>query len=902
MTNKKYKIAIMGAPGAGKTVFFSSYFNLVTNLGQGKPISLNTLEALKEVNRIIEALFKKQIHGKEKLKEDIISFSVDSLEMDIRFLDVPGGGSKKRRDWEDHRFLPELKSSDGVLFFISADELLKNPERTLRDNGAFQEALSFLLENNSSRWNGGKSAPVVFVFTKGDAVQDVTVEQLRDKLTELFGRDRQKSSALAAFLSEGNSSFKAFKVVSIGTWPDQKNLPLEYEPQNVITPMEELYKMMKNLERERKKIKSAAIAVAALLVASTAVTWGMDQYRWSNTKTTVRNLVAASKFEEAIRAVDSFGKSYIFPDPIPLIPSALRGGTEKEALRTGIIKTYEKEQFSTLLPLIKNMDTAKMPDVKSERYLDASRKVEEYLSNSVFRTVNQPNYDTIQSIRWYFEAGQALLGKTPVHMTEKISDSGEALGLLERWLEFMPKLPEQWKSEGAQKAGELFAFWANMLPPDAEIEQVNEFVSSAAKIAENPNATAELKKLVNERTSAWQVMISSKWTAMAEHLIQEAASLLPEEGIGKINDLMKRGDVPEVIRTTLSTALKKEYLRLGETLSGEKNAGIDTIKDTLAKYPQMPEEAKKKLEDRIVSIAKEEASRISGEIEAVQSLEALGARLSDLNLSWPDYPVGKEETAKVFEKTFARLVSSELDHIVEKGAALTEKQDFAAAKEAYIASVETLTAKLQNSGLGAFGNGAVAEASEVQVKKLEELRQSHLSACKSSFDGLNSSKNKDEIAPVIEKLKAFTDLWPDAKEVSEAKKAVTFLDAVQNGAKGVLTIVNGDFTEADSLLDTPDMKILLKKGGKTLLETKTVDNEVRPAFGEKHEFTWDVGSSFDFVGIETGGVLGSDKEIYNVSVDAGGIFGYEKLNGTLKNSGNSLTIKMEIDLPESPWK
>ncbi len=140
---KKYRIAIMGASGAGKTVFLSSYFNLVTNLGQGKPISLNTPEASGEVGRIIRTLFKQQVPVKEKAKKDLIAYSVIPLDMDVSFIDVPEGGSKKRRDWQDHKFLPELKSADGVLFFLPADDLMKNPERILRENGTFQEALSF---------------------------------------------------------------------------------------------------------------------------------------------------------------------------------------------------------------------------------------------------------------------------------------------------------------------------------------------------------------------------------------------------------------------------------------------------------------------------------------------------------------------------------------------------------------------------------------------------------------------------------------------------------------------------------------------------------------------------------------------------------------------------------------
>ena len=34
MANKKFKVAILGAPGVGKTVFLGSYFNIVTNLRQ----------------------------------------------------------------------------------------------------------------------------------------------------------------------------------------------------------------------------------------------------------------------------------------------------------------------------------------------------------------------------------------------------------------------------------------------------------------------------------------------------------------------------------------------------------------------------------------------------------------------------------------------------------------------------------------------------------------------------------------------------------------------------------------------------------------------------------------------------------------------------------------------------
>jgi hypothetical protein len=128
------------------------------------------------------------------------------------------------------------------------------------------------------------------------------------------------------------------------------------------------------------------------------------------------------------------------------------------------------------------------------------------------------------------------------------------------------------------------------------------------------------------------------------------------------------------------------------------------------------------------------------------------------------------------------------------------------------------------------------------------------------------------------------------------------METVKNGVKAELMIIGGDFSAEDSFMDSPDMKIQLKKGNTLLLETKTVDNNARPSFNEKYPFTWDLQTGFSFVGIETAGMFGSDEEVFKVSVDAGGLFGYEKLNGTLKDRGNSIAVKLDITVPECPWK
>ena len=116
-----------------------------------------------------------------------------------------------------------------------------------------------------------------------------------------------------------------------------------------------------------------------------------------------------------------------------------------------------------------------------------------------FEKVGKENFEKVRSVAWYFEAGQALLGKAAPAVEGGAADTDEAFGFIERWLEYMPKLPEQWKKDGAGKAGELFASWAEMLNPAAGIEEVEAFIASAEKLSLNPAATEELKKLSFEK-------------------------------------------------------------------------------------------------------------------------------------------------------------------------------------------------------------------------------------------------------------------------------------------------------------------------------------------------------------------------------------------------------------------
>ena len=153
--NRKYKIAVMGATGVGKTVFFGSYFNLVTNLGKGsRPIMVKSQSSVNRITELITQLFQKHEVVQGTSERVDFSFSVDSLGMDVELFDIPGGFTQDMDAWVENKILPDLQRADGALFFISGEDLVKYPERVLKDNLVFARAISKIREHKSGDLKG----------------------------------------------------------------------------------------------------------------------------------------------------------------------------------------------------------------------------------------------------------------------------------------------------------------------------------------------------------------------------------------------------------------------------------------------------------------------------------------------------------------------------------------------------------------------------------------------------------------------------------------------------------------------------------------------------------------------------------------------------------------------------
>ena len=276
---EKYRIAIVGATGVGKTVFLGSYFNMMLfNVAfeggqQRRPISVKEQASVDKISEIIATLFeqRKLVLGTAERMD--FRFCVDSLDMDVTLFDVPGGYTQDMDRWIETDFVPDLRTADGILFFLSGEDLIHHLEKLLKDNMGFVRAISLVRGSQGGSRKGRRDVPITIIFTKGDTIPDVDVKTLQAKIAPLFQvacQDREDAGLLLKRLFKKGlfkkgKHVKCFKSTAMGKWPDPLTPPRDYQPENVVEPMEALYEAMHRVRRQHRRRKlGAAVAVAAL--------------------------------------------------------------------------------------------------------------------------------------------------------------------------------------------------------------------------------------------------------------------------------------------------------------------------------------------------------------------------------------------------------------------------------------------------------------------------------------------------------------------------------------------------------------------------------------------------------------------------------------------------------------
>ena len=199
---EKYTVAVMGAVGVGKTVFLGSYFHMKKKLGMGKhSVFENNQESWRKVKTMLDTLFVKKEPVAETSRHNDLGFSVPDLMMAVDLKSVPDGDTKNISGWAD-KVVSQLRRADGVICFISGEDLILHPDEISPDNTVFMKAISIFKRT----WSLGRTnIPVWFIVTKGDTIPDVSEDELKHVCVALFAPWKRRSLPLARRIASASS-------------------------------------------------------------------------------------------------------------------------------------------------------------------------------------------------------------------------------------------------------------------------------------------------------------------------------------------------------------------------------------------------------------------------------------------------------------------------------------------------------------------------------------------------------------------------------------------------------------------------------------------------------------------------------------------------------------------------
>ena len=499
--SKKYKIAVMGASGVGKTVFFASYFHQVTDIGVGKEhyqIAIKSQETDDKVTEIITQLFQNRTVVKGTDVRVDFSFSVPKLDMDIELFDLPGGFTENRKYWDDESVRKDLQEAKGVLFFISGEDLVNRPDVALKVNRAFTDAISEIRKHTGGDIKGRADVPICFILTKGDAIPNETEGTLTPRiraLIEAAEESQEQGNWLARTFFEKGKNVKVFKSVAMGKWDNAQTPPIDYSPVNVVEPMEYLFLSM---GKSQKKLVNTWIklgTVAAVIALSATVGFGywLDRNHWQNVLTDVQRARESDNYVKAIAILDDFKTPFL----ASFLPSFVRAGGELKTVRDDVYKDYEAALYAPIAPEIDKIDFSALPRV-DDLFLDTTKKIDEYLKVLRFAEINPDNYAKVRNSAWYFEMGrlfafeQNMDGVTPDEEFEFIVQS----------LNYEP--PETWREQVQARIGRLLRHWAMTLPQDAGIDELANYSGKVKQLDGYHELTDELMADLNRLRDTWE--------------------------------------------------------------------------------------------------------------------------------------------------------------------------------------------------------------------------------------------------------------------------------------------------------------------------------------------------------------------------------------------------------------
>jgi hypothetical protein len=652
---KQYKIAVMGATGSGKTVFFGSYFNSVINQGGGDfSVSPATPDSVKEISRITTTLFEEHLPVMGTAQRTDISFNVPSLGMQIILHDIPGGYTQDAHQWAEQKIIPDLESANGVLFFISGEDLIYHLKKCIEVNAAFTSAIDHLRIKQKS--TAREDVPVWFLFTKGDLIPNVALEDLQDAIK---GLRRAAEENRQDYVFKTGRNVRFYKVTSLGKWKDSQSLPEEYQPENVVESMEELLKTVKGSVTRHRNVLLGLLTVAAMLIYLITVGgfWWFDQSRWNSVLETVNREVALSHYDNALQSVNSF-PGRLLP-PRWLLPQFLRVNAPVEATREGIYVQYEKAMYAALRADIEAIDYNKIPNSNSELFLAAAKKVGEYLKETRFSEINPQGYEAVRKADAYYTAGQILFRQTFLNPPKT---RGEIFDILQKGLSNINQFPA-WSGALSVRIDELARQWANFNLPEGataaeRIRDVNDAISGLDNLMGHPNMQSTTGAFLEERRGQFIRDLDAAWKRQGDEWLKEASETNGRKAIDLLASRQNEPGLPAKEKDRLVQALSETWTRLCNEWMAEasKTNGRNAINLLASRQNELGLPAKEK--GRLVQALNETWTRLCNEW-ITEASKANGRNAIDLLVSRQNEPglpaKEKDRLVQALSETWTRL-------------------------------------------------------------------------------------------------------------------------------------------------------------------------------------------------------------------------------------------------------
>jgi GTPase SAR1 family protein len=810
-TKKKKKIAIMGNTGAGKSVFLTSYFKYTTHDGKGRfSVTLTDSNSINNVSQMIQTLFvdNQPITGTDNRYELNFSARCQGLpDMSFELHDIPGGWTTSMDSWEDAsiEIADDLRKADGVIFFVSADELLAAPgdcsENKFKALQAFSNALNLLRDPQDNNKAPKKDIPVCIVFTKCDLCPDMSLEDLENLYKSFLKNASAQKSTLLLFKT--GARVRTWKTVAMGNWENSDKPPTEYKQENVIEPVEWLIESMVETE---KKHRNSWISLFVIIVAGCFFVFiSADQVRWHWKKNNIRNLMAIHEYQKAVHELDKFEARLFFKS---LLPDFMAAGKDTSEWRKEIVTTADihhlgqldqtaQNHYANIRLYVEGVDFYEYPRMDVTYYEQAVINLENYLAQSDYYKMTPDHYEFVRQNLPYWKTCYEI--RKFDQEIESLSPAGaEAYPHLEKLLQIYESVPADWQEQMMPKIQTLLNDWYRGLEPSDYPEIVQSLIDRAENLKQYLVASNQLSNKLDAWISRWNDRYLFLWQPVVSQWINEADRMDVESSIHFLDEKKSDPLLPENLRLELN-----ERIRYYSDLKIQNH--LHELNQILERNRNLQEMAQ----------------------------DAIPAFIS-FKRDNPQYAVQGEQ---LVEKKFAELKRQEENEIQTKFNNFLGSRDYPRAMEIidihlpqFAKNIERFDGHINisdRSGLDRFETSLRADLSKAE---LYELKQ--------SFRNLKNqmSPSGTSIGRVIEQAENFLKGHRNSDFADEVNQVKSFLSTIQHGLKVDLLIVESSCDISFRHRSRFRLTVTSNKDGKLMVCEEGGDNTIH--WNERREINW----------------------------------------------------------------